>query len=346
MEQTQKLWPINQLFVFLASMLVVIIILKYASDILVPFLLSIAIAMILHPLLSYFVKLHTPKVVALVLILLASLIPIIILSDTIATEVSSLVRNTQDISSNFTHAVERSTTYAKTFGITIDENIINNTLEKSNISDLLKQLASQISNQFSNIFLIYFTAAFMLMEAEFFYNKMIKIAQKNNRDTRAWMLIVAKIKSYFMIKVKTSLLTALWALAVLWYYDVSYLYLWVTLVFFLNFIPVIGSIIAAVPAIIMAGIDHGIMSAVWVGSWYAIINMIVGNIIEPRIMGKGLGLSALIVFLSMTFWGWVFGPAGMILSVPLTMVIQFMFAQYDETRWVSLLLSDYEREKE
>ena len=345
MKQMQKLWPINQLFLFLASMSIVIIILKYASDILVPFLLSIAITMILNPLLKYLVKRHIPKAVALVLILSASLVPVILLSNTIATEVSALVGDTQSMSSNFTQAVERSSAFFKTFGIVVDENILHKSLEKSNLSEIIKQMASQISNQFSNIFLIYFTAAFMLMEAEFFYNKMMKIAKTNNRDTAAWMRIVSKIKSYFMIKVKTSLLTALWVLAVLWFYDVSYLYLWVTLVFFLNFIPVVGSIIAAVPAIVMAGMDHGVMSAVWVGSWYAIINMVVGNIIEPRIMGRGLGLSALVVFISMTFWGWVFGPAGMILSVPLTMVIQFMFEQYDETRWVSLFLSDYEKDK-
>jgi len=72
------------------------------------------------------------------------------------------------------------------------------------------------------------------------------------------------------------------------------------------------------------------------------INTVVGNIIEPKIMGKGLGLSALIIFLSMTFLGWIFGPTGMILSVPLTMVFQFLFFQYEETKWIALMLSDYE----
>jgi predicted PurR-regulated permease PerM len=69
--------------------------------------------------------------------------------------------------------------------------------------------------------------------------------------------------------------------------------------------------------------------------------MVIGNILEPRIMGKGLGLSALIIFLSMTLWGWVLGPTGMILSVPLTMAMQFLFAQYKETEWIALILSDY-----
>ena len=77
---------------------------------------------------------------------------------------------------------------------------------------------------------------------------------------------------------------------------------------------------------------------------FVIINMVIGNILEPRIMGKGLGLSAVVIFLSMTFWGWIFGPAGMMLSVPLTMGLQFLFAQYQETKWVAFMLSDYEKE--
>ena len=87
--------------------------------------------------------------------------------------------------------------------------------------------------------------------------------------------------------------------------------------------------------------DQGMMTALWVGLWYMTINMVIGNILEPRIMGKGLGLSALIIFLSMTLWGWVLGPTGMILSVPLTMAMQFLFAQYKETEWIALMLSDY-----
>ena len=92
-------------------------------------------------------------------------------------------------------------------------------------------------------------------------------------------------------------------------------------------------------------ISHGIGTTLWVALWYIIINMVVGNILEPKIMGKGLGLSALVIFLSMTFWGWVFGPTGMILSVPLTMIVQCLFEQFRETEWIALLLSDYKQEK-
>ena len=344
MKHTQEEWQINQLFIFITSMSIFVLILKFASDLLVPFLISMAIAIILNPLFSYFEKRHIPKVMSLLIIFIVSLIPVVVLSDNITAEVKSLSHNFHDISNDLTNALDRSTSFFQKFGITVDQNVISKAIEKSNLSALIKELASQVASQFSNIFFIYFTAAFMLIESKFFYHKMMKIAKDNKQDIEELMNIIIKIKSYFLIKVKTSLLTALLVLAVLWFYDVNYLYLWVSLVFFLNFVPVIGSILAAIPAIIMAGIDHNVMTAVWVAGWYAVINMVVGNIIEPKIMGKGLGLSALVIFLSMTFWGWVFGPAGMILSVPLTMVAQFMFEQYEETKWVSILLSDYENE--
>ena len=106
----------------------------------------------------------------------------------------------------------------------------------------------------------------------------------------------------------------------------------------------IGSIFAAIPPIVLALMDQGMMTAVWITLWYMTINIIIGNMLEPRIMGKGLGLSALVIFLSMTLWGWILGPAGMILSVPLTMTMQFFFSQYEETEWITLMLSDYERD--
>jgi len=338
-------WQVNQFFIFISSISIFIVILKFASDLLVPFLISIAIAIILNPIFTYLKTKHIPKVISLIAIIIISLIPVVVLAETIALEVKSLTHNFHNLSQDFTHTMDNSSVFLNKIGITVDEDFLNKIIAKSNLSDIVHGLASQVSSQFSNIFLIFFTAAFMLMEAEFLYNKMIKIGKENNRDINEWMKIVSKIKSYFVIKVRTSLITAIWAFIVLWYFDISYTFLWVSLVFFLNFVPVIGSILAAIPPIIMAFIDNDAITAFWVASWYFTINMVVGNILEPKIMGKGLGLSALVIFISMTFWGWVFGPAGMILSVPLTMVMQFMFEQYEETKWVSLMLSDYEKEK-
>ena len=110
--------------------------------------------------------------------------------------------------------------------------------------------------------------------------------------------------------------------------------------FLFNFIPNIGSIIAAVPPIVVTFIVLDTSTLVWVIGIYLAINLLVGNMIEPRIMGKGLGLSTLVVFLSLVFWGFVLGPVGMLLSVPLTMIVKIILSASDDTRWLSLLLSD------
>jgi len=346
MKQTkQEIWPITQILIFWAMVLVIFTVLKSAADFLVPFLMAMAMAIVLSPLLTYLESKRIPKILSLLRIIIISLIPTIILGGFIGDEVKDFANNFHEIKQHFFASLEKFTLFMNGFGIGITEEDIHKIFEKSNLGEIVKNLASQAGGQFSNIFLIFFMVAFMLLESDFFYNKMMKIAKEYGENNEEGMKIIEKIKSYFLIKAKTSLMTALWVLIVLWYYDVAYFYLWATLAFFFNFIPVIGSILAAVPPIIMTLMDQTMMTALWIAIWYLIINVVIGNILEPHIMGKGLGLSALIVFLSMTFWGWIFGPAGMILSVPLTMVMQFLFEQYRETKWIALLLSDYEKEK-
>jgi predicted PurR-regulated permease PerM len=108
--------------------------------------------------------------------------------------------------------------------------------------------------------------------------------------------------------------------------------------FFLNYVPNIGSIIAAVPAVLLALVQLGLGSALLVAAGYLVINIVIGSLLEPRFMGKGLGLSTLVVFLSLVFWGWVLGPVGMLLSVPLTITVKLALDSKQETRWLGVLL--------
>jgi len=146
------------------------------------------------------------------------------------------------------------------------------------------------------------------------------------------------VQRYMAIKTWMSLMTG--CVVALWLYiiGVDYPLLWGLLAFLLNYVPNIGSIIAAVPAVLLALIQLGGGSAILAGAGYLVVNMAIGNFLEPRVMGKGLGLSTLVVFISLVFWGWVFGPVGMLLSVPLTMTIKIALDSNEETRWASVLL--------
>jgi AI-2 transport protein TqsA len=106
-----------------------------------------------------------------------------------------------------------------------------------------------------------------------------------------------------------------------------------------NFVPNVGSIMAAVPAVGLAFLQAGTPTALGAAAVFIAVNCFISYVIEPRFMGQGLGLSTLVVFLSLVFWGWVLGPIGMLLSAPLTMIVKIILDDYDSTRWIAILLS-------
>ena len=144
------------------------------------------------------------------------------------------------------------------------------------------------------------------------------------------------------MKIKTIIcfLTGLFTTLGLWFLGVEYALLWGLLMFFLNYIPSIGQVIASVPPILLSLIDGGVNIAIWVTIWLIIVNTFFGIGIEPRYMGEGLGISSLVVLLSLIFWGWLLGPVGMFLSAPLTMVMKIVLQNDQKTKWIAVLLSN------
>ena len=140
------------------------------------------------------------------------------------------------------------------------------------------------------------------------------------------------------IKTLISLVTGIFITIWLTIIGVDYPLLWGLLAFALNYVPNIGSIIAALPAVLLAIIQLGLMRALLAAAGYIVINLLMGSVVEPRFMGRGLGLSTLVVFLSLLFWGWILGPVGMLLSVPLTITAKIALDSRDETRWIAVLL--------
>jgi len=140
--------------------------------------------------------------------------------------------------------------------------------------------------------------------------------------------------------IKTFMSLASGILIAVWLYilGVDYPILWGFLAFLLNYIPNIGSIVAAIPAVILAVVQLGFGSALLVAAGYIVVNFVEGNVIEPRLMGRKLGLSTLVVFLSLIFWGGLLGFVGAILSIPLTMTLKFAFENSESTRWIAVLL--------
>ena len=126
--------------------------------------------------------------------------------------------------------------------------------------------------------------------------------------------------------------------------DVRFRFMRGLLAFALKYIPIIGSVLAAIPPILRVLVFGGLYEALVVLAGYLIVNLVFGNILEPRIMGRGLGLSTLVVFLSLIFWGWLLGPVGMLLSVPLTIIVKIALEQTSGGQSIAFLLSDVSKQ--
>jgi predicted PurR-regulated permease PerM len=194
----------------------------------------------------------------------------------------------------------------------------------------------------SNGLLILLTVIFILAEASSFPAKLRAVLADPDRDMPYFARFAANVNRYIAIKTTVSVATGVIIGVALALLGVDFPVLWGLLAFLLNYVPNIGSIIAAVPAVLLALVQLGPGTALVTAAIYVAVNMVMGNGVEPRFMGRGLGLSTLVVFLSLVFWGWLLGPVGMLLSVPLTMTAKIALEAKASSRWLAHLLGPAE----
>ena len=207
----------------------------------------------------------------------------------------------------------------------------------------LGTIAGTLGDFLTTMFIVVIVAIFILLEGSALPGKVRGLPVLSQDTWNRLEQIAADVRRYMFLKTVMSLLTgalvALWLLVL----EVDFPILLGVLAFALNYIPAIGSIVAALPGILLAFVEFGLGTAVLVAGGYVVINVGVSNGIEPRYLGDGLGLSPLVVILSVLLWGWVLGPMGMLLSVPLTMSVKIALESDEGTRWLALLMSGRRR---
>jgi len=206
------------------------------------------------------------------------------------------------------------------------------------ILSFTKDIVSELGSILSDYFLISLMMIFMLLEYKNFSLKVILIGEKFDKSMGHINVIADKIRHYLSIKTYVSMITGVLIWLSLTIIGVDYAILWGVIAFTLNFIPNIGSLMAAIPTMLFALLQLGLGGFIWTTISYLAINMIVGNFIEPKVMGKGLGLSTLVVFVSLIVWGFLLGMVGVFLSVPITIAFKVFLEQSKKTRWIAVLL--------
>ncbi|PCJ93520.1 MAG: hypothetical protein COA46_00245 [Porticoccaceae bacterium] len=328
-----------------AAFVVVIAGIKAAETLLVPFLLSVFIALIFSPLLAWLKKRRVPNGLAICLII--SLVIVIgwLIGILVGSSIRDFLQNLpeyqvrlQEMSGGLLH-------WLSDRGMTFDVNQVKQSFDPSAVMQLAGNTLASFGNGMTNAFMILLTVVFILAEEVGFSEKLQSARNHAGTPNKGLTRFSESVHSYLGLKSLFSLLTGVLVIIWLWILGVDYPVMWGLIAFLLNFIPTVGSIIAAVPAILLALIQLGPLSAGFVAMGYLVVNVVVGNLLEPRVMGKGLNLSPLVVFLSLVFWGWVLGPVGMLLSIPLTIMVKIALENDEDTRWIGVMLGSGEKIK-
>ena len=327
--------------VIMLGMLVIILTgIRFAADIIVPFILALFIAVVLSPLVQRMVKLRVPRVLAISLLVIIIVMAMVLLLADLGTSLNELARTLPQYRSSLVIPLKNLEPWLVRLGIGVSVDEMVKYIDPNAAMTLITNLLAQLTNAMSSIFLLLLTVVFMLLEVPQLPTKFQQIMVRPVEGMAAIQRAIDSVSHYLVLKTAISLVTGLVVWGMLSALDVRFAFIWGLLAFALNYIPNIGSVLAAIPPIIQVLAFGGLYDALVVLAGYLIINLVFGNILEPRIMGRGLGLSTLVVFLSLIFWGWLLGPVGMLLSVPLTIIVKIALEQSVGGQSIAILLGD------
>lgn len=327
------------MIISLAAVVIVIYGMQAAKALLVPFLLAAFLALITVRPMLWMQKNRVPAVLAALIIVSVIMLILSIVGTVVGRSIGEFTAAIPDYQASLNAIVVRVLDFAVE-RLRFDESIrdLSNFVDPGFAMGLVATLLNGLKSVLTNVFLIFFTMIFILLEASSVATKVEASFGQKATTFRRPREFITNLGRYLGIKTIVSCATGFLAWLVTWTIGLDFPLLWGMLAFLLNYVPTIGSIIAAVPAILLALVQLGPGAAMATLAGFAGINVLFGNFIEPRLMGYGVGISPLVVFVGLIFWGWVFGPVGMLLSVPLTMTLKLALESDERTRWIAIFL--------
>lgn len=325
----------------MAGMTVIILAgIKAAAAIVVPFLLALFIAIILHPVVKALTRLRVPRVLAVTLIVLAIILLLTLLLGVLGASVTDFSRTLPQYRGMLVARLAELQSVAERVNLSFSPEDLASYFDPGVLMNMATRLVTHLSGAMSSLFLLLMTVVFMLFEAPHLPEKLRQALAGSGAGMDSIKKALRGVTHYLALKTAISVLTGFVVWLMLYLLGIRFALMWGVLAFILNYIPNIGSVLAAIPPVIQTLLFGSFGDAMVVTAGYAIVNMVLGNMLEPKVMGRGLGLSTLVVFLSLIFWGWLLGPVGMLLSVPLTIVAKILLEMTPVGHRFAVLLGD------
>lgn len=331
--------PFRDIVVTLAAVGVILALLRLSADIVQPILLSLLIVTITTPPLKWLRKFGVSTGVT---VILGMAVVILVLSGSSVLLSGALGRFNETLPLYHDQLVERSAlldAWLAQKGIDPQKGGVFHHFTPERINHLTESAISHMGSAVSDALLILLIVVFMLAEVNHFPRKLGAVMGKGGPAAPALANLLHDVHLYVTTKALVSAVTGILVWIGLRLFGLEYAGLWGFLAFMFNFIPNVGSILAAVPPVLLAVLHGSPLYAGGVVLMFLVVNIVIGNVLEPIVVGRALGLSAVTVLLSLVFWGWMFGIVGMLVSVPLSMAVRAFADAYPPTRWLAVLMS-------
>jgi predicted PurR-regulated permease PerM len=323
---------------YAAAFVVVVAGLRSAREVLLPLLVAILIATIAAPAVLALKRKGLPSVVAALLVVIAMLGVLSLVGFLVGTSIQGFVKAAPEYRDRMNVQLAGLFGWLRDHGYDVHARDMVNTVDPGSVMGAAANVFSAIGGVIGKSVLIFLTVTFILFEVPSFTRKLRAAFGSAESTTYSLQQIGTSVQRYLELKTTIAAITAVWVTIWVAAVGLDFPILWGFLAFLFDFIPNIGSPLAALPAMGLALVQFGPVKMLVVGLGYLLANFIMGNVIEPRLMGRGLGLSPLIVFLSLLLWGWILGTAGMFLAVPLTVALRIALAANHSTRPFAILM--------
>ena len=345
MNDVNNFSPISRALIVAASVAVAVIFLHAAAAIVAPVLLAAFIAVVVSSPLSWMRRKRVPKWLAIVVILFIIFEGGSLLALVFTGQLEGFRHGLPGYQERLILLSDQFGGWLENIGLDNGRETVKDIFDPAIPFNLARAALAQVSGTVGSGLLVLLTVVFMLLEAGGLPAKLRMAFHLTGEAEDRLGRLTRAIKQYIMIKSLASLVTALCIWFWLWILGIDFAVLWAVLAFLLNFIPFVGAILMMVPAVLMALIQTDLLTTLLVALGYIVVNTVIGSILETRMLGRGLGISTLAVFLSLLFWGWVLGSVGVFLAVPLSMALIIALDSSPQTRPIALLLGPEVTEK-
>ena len=332
----------------IAAALIVALGMRQFSNILGPVFMALVLSIAVHPVRHLAARYHLPAWLGMILSLVAvyaivfGLFAILVIA---GVQFASLL---QSYGPQFQAFLQQASQALQSVGVSQEQlQDFVNELSPSRLVGVASSLLGGLAGVLSDIFFLIVLLFFTVVDAGDFASKLKRVPVHGQRLAEVFDRFAVGSRQYLAVATVFGLIVAFCDLIALWILDIRYAWLWALLAFITNYIPNIGFIIGLVPPTIIALLDQDVVTAIIVVAVYCVLNFVIQTIIQPRVVGVTVGLSATLSFLSLIVWATILGASGAFLAIPLSLLIKALLVDVDpEQTWVSPLLSSEKPGKE